>query len=112
MMEHLFVYGSLQPGGPNQHVLADIDGIWQPATVRGRLVAEGWGAELGYPGMVADDAGEPIKGQLLSSETLQQRWQALDAFEGEQYQRITVDAVLSDGSRVAAQVYTLNLAEG
>ena len=111
-MEHLFVYGSLQPGGPNQHVLADIDGIWQPATVRGRLVAEGWGAELGYPGMVADDAGEPINGQLLSSETLQQRWQALDAFEGEQYQRITVDAVLSDGSRVAAQVYTLNLAEG
>ena len=111
MIEHFFVYGSLQPGGPNEHKLADIEGEWQPATVRGRLVAEGWGAELGYPGMIADEAGETIEGQLLSSETLHQHWQALDAFEGEQYQRITVDAVLPDGSSVAAQVYTLNLAE-
>ena len=107
-MEHLVVYVSLQPGGPNVHVLADIKGHWQPATVRGRLVAEGWGAELGYPGMIADEADELIEGQLLSSETLHQSWQALDAFEGEQYQRITVDVVLGDGSSVAAQVYTLN----
>ena len=100
-MEHLFVYGSLQPGGPNEHVLADIEGNWQPATVRGKLVAEGWGAEMGYPGMIADEAGELIEGQLLSSETLHQHWQALDAFEGEQYQRISVDAVLPDGSSAA-----------
>ncbi len=111
MMEHLFVYGSLQPGGPNEHVLADVKGLWQPATVRGRLVAEGWGAELGYPGMIADKAGELIEGQLLSSEMLHQRWQALDAFEGEQYQRITIEAVLADGSSLPVQVYSLNLAE-
>ena len=110
MIEHLFVYGSLQPGGPNEHVLADVEGKWQPATVRGRLVAEGWGAEIGYPGMIADDSGELIEGQLLSSARLQEQWQALDAFEGEEYQRITVDAILDDGSTVSANVYTLNLA--
>ena len=28
MVERLFVYGSLQPGGPNEHVLAAIGGEW------------------------------------------------------------------------------------
>jgi gamma-glutamylcyclotransferase (GGCT)/AIG2-like uncharacterized protein YtfP len=44
--ERLFVYGTLAPGRPNEHMLAEVDGEWETATVRGRLVQEGWGADL------------------------------------------------------------------
>ena len=49
MTERLFVYGSLAPGESNAHVLAGIDGTWEPATVTGTLHPEGWGATLGFP---------------------------------------------------------------
>ncbi len=51
-MEHLFVYGTLAPGRPNEHILADVPGTWQSAIVFGTLIDEGWGAELGYPGII------------------------------------------------------------
>jgi len=46
MIETLFVYGTLCPGCPNEHVLKAIGGRWEPATVRGKLRQEGWGNEL------------------------------------------------------------------
>ena len=49
VMEHLFVYGTLAPGQPNEHVLAPYAGTWTPATVRGELLDRGWGPENGYP---------------------------------------------------------------
>ena len=49
MKQRLFVYGTLAPGRPNEHVLAPLGGTWQPAFVRGRLHAQGWGAAPGYP---------------------------------------------------------------
>lgn len=33
MPEHLFVYGTLAPGRPNAHVLAEVPGTWRPATI-------------------------------------------------------------------------------
>ena len=45
-IERLFVYGTLQPGQPNEHELASISGEWSKAQVRGRLVDVGWGAYL------------------------------------------------------------------
>ena len=33
-MERLFVYGTLGPGRPNEHILLKIGGTWQPASVR------------------------------------------------------------------------------
>lgn len=41
MIERLFVYGSLAPGRPNEHILAAIPGTWEPASVSGRLREEG-----------------------------------------------------------------------
>lgn len=38
-MQHLFVYGTLAPNQPNAHILAPINGIWQPATIHGKLYA-------------------------------------------------------------------------
>jgi hypothetical protein len=56
----LAVYGTLGPGGPNHHILADLDGRWIDGTVRGHLREEGWGSELGYPGIVLDPDGPEV----------------------------------------------------
>ncbi len=83
MTLRLFVYGTLAPGRSNAHVLADVPGQWEPATVKGTLVQEGWGAAEGYPGIVLDDDGGDVQGLLFSSEQLAEHWARLDAFEGE-----------------------------
>ena len=107
VMERLFIYGSLQPGGPNEHVLADVDGHWEPAFVKGRLVEAGWGASMGYPGLVIDEAGDEIHGHLLSSPGLTALWATLDEFEGEGYERVSARVTLGGGEQVEASVYAL-----
>lgn len=106
-MEHLFVYGSLAPGRQNAHVLAGIAGDWRPASVRGVLLAEGWGAAMGYPGIVLEPRGERVRGLVFSASTLAAHWPRLDAFEGDGYERVRVDAELEDGTIVRAHVYAL-----
>ena len=106
-MPHLFVYGSLAPGRDNAHVLADIPGRWQPATVHGSLHAQGWGAALGYPGLVLDSHGEEVRGLVFTSDELPAHWERLDAFEGDGYIRVITSARLADGSEVKAHVYCL-----
>lgn len=106
-MARLFIYGSLQPGGTNEHVLAPLEGKWEPATIKGRLVEEGWGAALGYPGLVLDSDGELVAGQLFTSPALTDIWQELDEFEGDQYARVTAPVSLENGTRVDAFVYVL-----
>jgi len=105
--QNLFVYGTLAPGQPNEHVLAPLAGAWQPATVQGRLKQLGWGAALGYPALVPDAAGAAIHGFVFSSPRLADFWTTLDAFEGDQYERVLIEAHLDDGSPVAAFVYAL-----
>ena len=107
MTDRLFVYGTLAPGRPNAHVLAQVPGTWEAATVRGTLRQEGWGAAIGYPGIVVDERGEEVPGFVFCSEELSSHWARLDRFEGEGYQRVPVSARLEDGSVVQAQVYAL-----
>lgn len=106
-MEHFFVYGTLAPGRPNAHVLADIDGTWTPATVRGSLVDDGWGAALGYPGIVLSEGRGLVHGLVFSSPQLSTHWQRLDEFEGEGYARVPVTAILANGDCVPAWIYAL-----
>lgn len=108
MLERLFVYGTLAPGRPNEHVLAAVPGRWEPATVRGRLYPEGWGAAAGYPGIVLAEDGDEVRGLVFSSVALATHWARLDAFEGPGYQRVPVTARLADGTLVEAQVYQLS----
>ena len=108
MTHRLFVYGTLAPGRPNEHVLADIPGEWEPATVTGRLRQAGWGAAIGYPGIVLDEHGEEVQGFLFSSESLAGHWARLDEFEGEGYERVLTSARLKDGRTVGAYVYRLS----
>ena len=107
MTQRLFVYGTLAPGRPNDHILAPLGGDWQPAAVRGHLIQLGWGAAMGYPALTLDDAGEEVRGFVFSAEGLAAFWDTLDAFEGEQYERALATVRLDDGSTVEAYVYVL-----
>ncbi|MEM1411445.1 MAG: gamma-glutamylcyclotransferase family protein [Pseudomonadota bacterium] len=108
MTQRLFVYGSLQPGGSNHDVLDGIDGTWEPATVRGRLLEAGWGSGLGYPGLVLDGAGPAVPGAVLTSASLADHWARLDAFEGEDYERSDATVTLASGRTVPVQLYTVS----
>jgi gamma-glutamylcyclotransferase (GGCT)/AIG2-like uncharacterized protein YtfP len=110
MTDRLFVYGTLAPGRSNAHVLAGVPGSWQPATVRGTLFQEAWGAAAGYPGVILSDAGDEVPGFVFSSEALPDHWPRLDAFEGEGYTRVSVAATLADGTVVDACIYALSSA--
>lgn len=107
MIEQLFVYGTLAPGRPNEHILGAIGGTWEKASVTGVLRNEGWGAKMGYPGLVIDDEGEQVEGFLFSSANLSAHWTTLDEFEGIAYQRIRTKVVLADKTIVKAYVYAL-----
>ena len=106
-MTSLFVYGTLQPGGPNADVLSPISGTWQKATVSGRLVEAGWGAELGFPGLRLVEDAEDIKGSVLTSADLDTFWEELDDFEGAQYKRVLTTVTLESGENLTAFVYAL-----
>jgi gamma-glutamylcyclotransferase (GGCT)/AIG2-like uncharacterized protein YtfP len=108
MTDRLFVYGTLAPGRPNEHVLADVPGEWEPATVTGTLFPEGWGAAAGYPGIVLDAHGGEVQGLLFTSENLVEHWARLDEFEREGYERVLTTATLKDGTAVEAYIYRLS----
>ena len=75
----LAVYGSLQPGGPNEHVLARLGGEWSDGYVLGSLDEKGWGAKVGFPGIRLSDTGYRIPVKVLTSQNLSEFWGELDA---------------------------------
>ena len=108
MTDRLFVYGTLAPGRSNAHMLADVPGLWEPGMVRGTLFEQGWGAALGYPGMVPDERGEEVRGLVFRSEQLAAHWPRLDEFEGDGYERVLVAVTLGNGTSVNAYIYRLS----
>jgi gamma-glutamylcyclotransferase (GGCT)/AIG2-like uncharacterized protein YtfP len=110
-IHRLFVYGSLAPGRPNAHVLADVPGRWEPATVAGTLHGQGWGAAMGFPGIVLGAGSGEVEGLVFSSEQLPAHWARLDAFEGEGYDRVATRARLAGGAEVDAWIYALPTCE-
>ena len=107
MTEKLFVYGTLGPGRPNEHILITIGGIFESAFIKGILREEGWGAEMGYPGLELDANGTKIEGFVFTSKNLEKHWGDLDNFEGEAYQRVLTKVTLVDGTSINAYVYCL-----
>lgn len=107
-MKHLFVYGTLCPGQPNEHILKRIGGTWQAGSVRGKLFPNGWGAALGYPGIVLDKTAEPVEGYVFTSERLEEHIPDLDRFEGPGYRRVQTTVELRDNSQVSAYIYELS----
>ena len=102
----LAVYGSLQPGGPNEHILARLGGEWSDGFVLGRLEADGWGAKVGYPGIRLLPDGESIAVKIFTSIRLLEFWGELDEFEGDGYVR-TRCIVETDRGAVDAFIYQL-----
>src|SRR4051812_29713233 len=92
--EPLFVYGTLAPGRPNEHVLEDVVGTWDEASVQGRLVQHGWGADLGYPALELSADGDWVVGLVFTSDALAEHWERLDEFEGDGYERVVTRAKL------------------
>ncbi len=107
MIEKLFIYGTLGPGRPNEHIMTKIGGTWEGASIMGTLKQEDWGAEMGYPGISFEQAGEKINGFIFSSENLSINWAMLDEFEGEAYERILKPVKLKDNTMVDAYIYAL-----
>ncbi|MEM9681925.1 MAG: gamma-glutamylcyclotransferase [Pseudomonadota bacterium] len=93
----LATYGTLAPGRINNEQLAALSGHWQQGTVRGQLVEAGWGADMGYPGLILDPSGPVVDVFIFESPDLPNHWSRLDAFEGAGYRRVITQASTADG---------------
>jgi gamma-glutamylcyclotransferase (GGCT)/AIG2-like uncharacterized protein YtfP len=78
-----------------------------PGTVLGRLVEAGWGAALGFRGLILDPAGAVVEVQVFESPDLPEHWARLDEFEGAGYRR-TVTQVSVEGGEVSACIYVVS----
>ncbi|BAN94950.1 hypothetical protein E05_01840 [Plautia stali symbiont] len=105
-MNTLFVYGTLQPGQCNAHILENIGGEWLAGTVAGTYYANGWGAAADFPGIVLDEHGARVPGYLFISDRLALHWPMLDEFE-DGYDRVPVEVTTSDGQQRTAWIYQL-----
>ncbi len=103
----LATYGTLAPGRVNNHQLSNLQGRWREGRVKGRLIEAGWGAGLGYPGLVLDPQGADIDVQLFESPDLPGHWDRLDAFEGAGYRRVVADIATDEGD-VPASIYVID----
>lgn len=103
------IYGSLAPNRQNHHKITHIEGEWKTGIVRGRLVHEGWGAVLGYPGFkpTQGEDQEPIATYILYADNLIQNWAFLDTFEGTGYRRILAKVELAGGKTDVGCIYAI-----
>ena len=104
--QRLATYGTLAPGRANAHQLESLQGDWSQGNVRGYLKAEGWAAQMGYPGLILDPAGDKIEVHVFQSPDLPHHWARLDAFEGAGYARVAVSVETPSGC-VPAYIYAL-----
>ena len=111
VINKLFVYGTLGPGRPNEHILKNIGGSWESGSITGKLLQKGWGASMGYPAIVLDCKGEQVDGFIFNSSKLSEHWQELDEFEGEAYERVVASVTLGDMTTVSAYIYALKNSE-
>ena len=64
---------------------------------------------MGYPGIDLDEHGGDVDGFLFTSQNLPRHWDALDAFEGEAYERVLTKVERKDGATVDAYIYRLRV---
>ena len=99
--EHLFVYGTLMEPEVLRRLLGHALEM-NPAVVRGYRRFRVRNAV--YPGIVAESSESSTAGRVLSglSET---DWKTLDAFEGDEYERLLVETTLESGETISAATY-------
>jgi gamma-glutamylcyclotransferase (GGCT)/AIG2-like uncharacterized protein YtfP len=97
--ERLIVYGSLAPGGPNNFLLARLEGLWMKCVIRGRM-----GKYRGFKVFRFDPDGEEHQAWLFNSPALPRKFPDLDEFEGHEYRRSLIPASV-DGQEILAYIY-------
>ena len=103
--EHrLAVYGSLAPGEQNAQMLELLSGTWCDGSVNGTLHDIGWAAAIGYRAIRLDALAPEVPVKLFTSAELPSFWPSLDAFEGEDYERVAVPVRVGDRT-VEAFIY-------
>ena len=65
----------------------------------GRVLDLGW--------LVLDDLADPVAGYVFVSAKLAEHWNELDAFEGEEYERVRALAHLGSEDTVEVFIYVL-----
>ena len=100
MTAHCFTYGSLMWADIMARVCGR-DFASEPASLAGHARHPVRGQD--YPGLRAAPGGL-VPGRLYLDVT-PEAWARLDAFEGEEYERVEVAVTLADGRTQAAQVY-------
>ncbi len=101
----VFVYGTLRRGGSNHFRMAGAEFV-TPGTITGRMYRIDW-----YPGLVLDEAGDEIHGEVYSVTPGQ--LSALDIFEGlsageiegSEYRRVQTTVVQQDSQTLSAWVW-------
>ena len=106
-LTRLATYGTLALGRVNHHQLSDLTGEWHQGMVKRWLIEAGWGAALGYPGLVLDPKADDVAVHVFSSPDLPQHWQRLDGFEGPGYRRVVTE-VMTDKGIVEASIYVID----
>lgn len=106
----LIIYGTLAPNRPNHSKIEHINGKWMKGIVKGKLVKEGWGAEMGYFGFkhCQLDEQEDIEAFILFSDELIANFAYLDDFEGNEYRRILTKFELDNGEVGIGNIYAIN----
>ena len=104
----LAVYGSLGPGRENEHVMTAVGGVWRDGyTMPGVRLDSGWGAAIGYPGIVWKTGPSVVDVFVFESEALPAHWTKLDDFEGEEYARLYVPVTRSGAALEIVFTYAL-----
>ncbi len=104
--QRLATYGSLAPGRANEHQLTNLNGVWYTGEVYGTLVESGWGADLGFPGIILGRDGQAVPVHVFESADLPSHWARLDEFEGPGYRRVVTTVHTASGD-VEASIYVL-----
>ncbi len=104
---HFAVYGSLAPGKTNHHMIENVPGKWLEGCVKGELYESGWGAGVGFPGIIWSPQGPKVPVKLFVSEHLPEHWERLDRFEGEEYRRSLIPVYDVSESITVANIYEI-----
>ena len=98
----LAVYGTLLPGRVNASMLAELEGSWQDAVVKGEIEERG-----GLPIFRWCIPGAEVHAKVFTSPALPNHLQRIDRSEGANYRRILVPARTPDGI-IVASIYAGN----
>jgi len=100
--DRLFVYGTLRSHQPAHNLLGPNVRRLDAAITSGTL----WALPAGYPGFLQGIG--TVHGEVVWLNDIATTFDRLDAYEGNEYARVTCAAVLSSGQPTSAWIYVLS----